>query len=514
MGAAARANWRLLGLPALDLRRDPWRFAAVFSRSVSALLRARPLFVASCLAACLANASLSRGAHAQTPLAREDAQTGQWFLGAYYRHTWLPSFMLKPVFERGASISNEGLGLVLSHSSHTGLTTQIGLGYTGYHFQGAFNPNSSVVEDTEWVTSKLGLAHVTGSVLWPIKLHRMLTVEIGLGVDVGIVTGKLHRTEAYPVNGAFRACAGPLNPRITGPNEDAQGKPAAYCDQAYDRNGDAIPTSGASVSGAHYNDRETRVPPLMLVPLLPHLALRFEPSERVAIKLEGAFGLVQFWIGASVHIGFGRKHGSVQRAPAPDASAGAETTAVPAVASTQKQLGRVIGKLMEESTSKPIAHASVKNQRMFSAIQTDSAGLFVFENVEPGALRLELTHPDYNAAGCDTIIPAQGGDVNVHCFLRLGSKEGAISGQIKDQEGRPIAGARIEITGPLGTQTQSDASGLFALVDAPPGTYRLRVQSPGYLTQLIEIEVGPRDTALPQIILLRSSEPLPREAKP
>ncbi len=439
--------------------------------------------------------------------------------------------MLKPVFERAASISNEGLGLVVSHSSHHGITTQLGLGYQGYHFEGAFNPNNSIIEDTEWVTSKLGIVHLTGSVLWPVTLHRMLILEIGLGADIGIVTGSLHRTEAFPENSAFQPCTGPGQPGLTGPNDDQQRMPIAYCDQAYDRSGDPIATSGASISGAHYNDRESRVPPLMLVPMLPHVALRFEPTERIAIKLEGAFGLAQFWLGASIHIGFGRKHSFVQQPePEPEVSpASAEevapayepppavttaAVAVPSTTATTKKLGRVIGKLMEESTNKPIAHASVKNQRMFSAIQTDGAGLFVFENLEPGPLRLELAHPDYNTGGCDTTIPAQGGDINVHCFLRPGNKEGAISGQVKDQDGRPVPGARIEINGALSTVTLSDASGLFAMVDAPPGTYRVRVTASGYLTQLIELEVAPRDTALPQIILLRSTEPSPREVKP
>ena len=428
--------------------------------------------------------------------------------------------MLKPIFERAASISNEGLGLVVSHSSRGGITAQLGLGYQGFHFEGAFNPNNSLIEDTEWVTSKLGIVHLTGSVLWPVSLHRKWTLELGVGADIGIVTGSLHRNEAYPENGGFHPCEGPGEPDFTGPNEDQQGMPAAYCEQAYDRDGDPIATSGASVSGAHYNDRESRVPPLMLIPMLPHVALRFEPSERIAIKLEGAFGLAQLWLGASIHIGFGRKHSFVH-APVPEPEIEAPINEAPpayepplaapvtATETSTKKLGRVIGKLMEEATSKPIAHASVKNPRMFSAIQTDSAGLFVFENLAPGPLRLEISHPDYNAGGCDTVIPAQGGDINVHCFLRPGNKEGAISGQVKDQDGNPVAGARVEIMGALSTVTLSDASGLFAMVDAPPGTYRVRVTAAGYLMQLIELEVAPRDTALPQIILLRSTEAKP-----
>jgi hypothetical protein len=76
-----------------------------------------------------------------------------------------------------------------------------------------------------------------------------------------------------------------------------------------------------------------------------------------------------------------------------------------------------------------------------------------------------------------------------------------------------VPAARIDISGPTLTLMQSDASGLFALVDAPVGTYRLRVSAPGYSTQIIELEVGPRETALPQIILLRTGESQ-REPKP
>jgi hypothetical protein len=157
----------------------------------------------------------------------------------------------------------------------------------------------------------------------------------------------------------------------------------------------------------------------------------------------------------------------------------------------------------------------VKTKRQFSAIQTDAGGLFVVENLSPGPLRLELTHPDYEASTCDTTLPQTGGDLNVHCFMRPGHKEGAISGLVKDQEGRPVAGARIDIVGPVTVVAQTDPHGLFALVDAPVGTYRLRIQAPGYLVQLVELEVEPRETALPQIILLKSTEAsAPQGVKP
>ena len=287
----------------LDLRRHPWRFAAVFFRRVSAALRALPL-IALCLALGVLLCDRPTKAQAQDSAVAPPEDSGQWFIGAYYRHAWVPQVMLKPIFERASSISNEGLGLVLSHSSQSGLTTQIGLGYQGFHFEGAFNPNNSLIEDTEWVRSKLGLVHLTGSLLWPIRLHRMWTLELGLGVDLGIITGSLHRTEAYPKNGAFHPCESALHPDVTGPNDDVRGMPTAYCEQPYDRNGKPTDTSGSTISGGHYNDRETRIPPLMLVPMLPHFAVRFEPVDQFAIKLEAAFGIAQLWVGASLALSF------------------------------------------------------------------------------------------------------------------------------------------------------------------------------------------------------------------
>lgn len=431
-------------------------------------------------------------AHAQT--SPEDAS--QWFLGAYYRHAWVPSAMLKPFFERGADISNDGFGVVASHVSKSGMIAEFGLGYLPYHFSGMFNARGSLIEDTEHVVSTLSLLHLTASLLWPIELHRTLFLDLGLGVDLGLILGSLHRTDAYPSHGSFHTCHGPLDPDITGPDRDVDGKPIPYCAQAYDNDGNPRASNPADVVGAHYNTKENRIPPVMLVPMLPHLALRFMPLPNLAIKLEAAYGIAQFWIGASVHVGFGRHQ------PAPVAT---EAANAPVIA-TRHVVGRVLGKLMEQGTNLPIARASVKTKRVFSAIETDDGGLFVFDQLEPGPVHLEITHPNYAPATCDTVIPETGGDSMLHCFLQPQHKQGAISGQVKDEQGGPIAGARIEITGAITSSATSDDNGLFAVLEAPEGTYRLRVDATGFMIQLVEIEVRARETAMPQIILLKAAE--------
>ncbi|MEY4576219.1 MAG: hypothetical protein RL701_922 [Pseudomonadota bacterium] len=435
----------------------------------------------------------------------EAAESSRWFFGAYYRHAWVPKPFLKPFLERADSISNDGLGLVVSRVAASGLRAQLGVGYMPYRFQGAFNARGGLVEDTEFVTSTLALLHLTGSVLWPVELHRMLRLEIGLGLDLGVVLGSLRRSEAYSdADGKFRRCDSALHPGVTGPDNDGMGGKIPYCAQPVDSAGKAIATNTVSTQGEQYGVRESRVPPVMLLPLLPHVALRFSPVPRVSIALEAAFAVAQFWVGASVHVALFAERSTLVPVAQPEQAAVAPAAPVAAGPRTR----RLIGKLFEEATKAPIARASVKTKRAFSAIQTDGTGLFVFDQLQTGPLLLAITHPDYEASSCTATIPPEGGDTFVQCFLRPLPKEGAISGQVKDEQGKPIARARVTVAGPLAQPAtfESNADGLFAVPDAPEGTYRVGVEAAGYLRQVIELEVRARETAMPQIILLKATD--------
>jgi outer membrane protein OmpA-like peptidoglycan-associated protein len=447
------------------------------------------LFVSFALLPDLALAQSGRDA--------DTADDAQWFLGGYYRHTWVPGAFVSPFFERVPTIRNHGFGITASHHSRTGVTAEFGIGYMPYHFSGAVTERGAEIEGTEYATSKLALVHLTGSLLWPIELHRMLSLEIGLGIDLGAVIGSLRRSEAYrDANGDFHACDKALKPATTGPDLDAMGAAMPYCDPAIDDRGNVVASNPANVKGAQYGIRESRIPPVMMVPMLPHLAIRFAPHERIAIKLEAAFGLAQVWFGASLQVGLGRiRH----EAPVPEP--------VPEVLVAPKPvMGRVLGKLMETATNVPIAHASVKTRRSFSPIETDSQGLFVFDRLDPGLVRFEISHPDYESASCEATVAISGGEAFVHCFLAPKPKEGAISGQIKDEQGNPVAAAHVEVTGQAGALTATAAEGLFAVADVPEGTYLVRVDAEGFMIQLVEVEVRSRETATPQIILLKKPD--------
>lgn len=66
---------------------------------------------------------------------------------------------------------------------------------------------------------------------------------------------------------------------------------------------------------------------------------------------------------------------------------------------------------------------------------------------------------------------------------------GHIDGTIVDPSNASISGARVtateEATG-LSRQTASDGSGLFRIIELSPGTYRLKVQSPGFRESVVE----------------------------
>src|SRR5258705_360469 len=64
------------------------------------------------------------GQGTQSEFAAPAPVPAHWFVGAYYRHAWVPKLFLKPFFERGASVSNDGFGLVVSRSTASGVSAQ------------------------------------------------------------------------------------------------------------------------------------------------------------------------------------------------------------------------------------------------------------------------------------------------------------------------------------------------------------------------------------------------------
>ena len=447
-----------------------------------------------CLTAVGARAQLddevppgANAADVETPQAEEaepESPYEPWFFGGSYRHIWVPSYMMQVWFDRAPSITNNGFGLALTHRSEDGFSLVIGAGYTPYDFDGPFLAAGNPDEDTEISTSNLKLWHVTASVLWSVIFHEMLALEIGLGLDFGVLSGDVMRTEAYSTaGGGYDACAGPGMPPINAPSG------TLYCDTA--ANGATV-TTDPMVEGEHYGVREDRILPVFGGLNLPQLALRFAPHRYVAVKAEFAFGIVQMWAGASLQIGFGLFTAAKKPEPEPEPEVAPGPT-----------LGRVLGRVMEKETKLPIVGATVALVgRGRNPLSTIDDGRFVFDEVPPGVVRFDIQHTDYAPGTCEVQIPEAGGDAAVYCYLEPAVRGGAISGQVHDQSGRGIGGARVLLVGPKGMQLSADGEGLFAALDLPPGNYQLQVDAEGHLMQVMSIEVAANETATPTIVLM------------
>jgi hypothetical protein len=221
----------------------------------------------------------------------EGAGPRPWWFGAYFQTAFVPSFMLKLFLDDAPTVSSVGVGATVTHRNKDGMSLVFGIGYAGYGFEGPFRIAGDPAQDTEMLKSTLSLLHLRVQMLWSTEIvPSKLSFEYGVGLDLGVVLGELTRSEAYAdAQGQYQACAAPGLAAAGVPNP-------LYCDIPVNVLGG---TDAYDADGAHYNVVEKRVPPVMLIPMLPALALRFTPIPALAIKLDAAFGLMQLAVGLS-----------------------------------------------------------------------------------------------------------------------------------------------------------------------------------------------------------------------
>lgn len=223
----------------------------------------------------------------------EDPSEGYYFLGAFYRHVIIPEFMLNLFLDEGSGSDFPGFGIDLTYRKDN-FDIVGSLWLARAEGQGPMRANGDPVTDTEWVQTDMWAIFANATFLWSTAFNDVFALEYGLGIGIGIITGDVYRTEAYPdSNGNFQACGGPGDPDDTycGP------PPASYEGMQCQ--------SGTE----HYGCNEGKwseggdVPNIVPWLAIPHLALRIKPIKQVMIRVEGGFGL-GFFAGFSAAYGF------------------------------------------------------------------------------------------------------------------------------------------------------------------------------------------------------------------
>lgn len=171
--------------------------------------------------------------------------------------------------------------------------------------------------------------------------------------------------------------------------------------------------------------------------------------------------------------------------------------------------GRVVGTVVEQGTSTPIAGAIVSFPgRELTALSTDASGIFRSYLMEPGEVQVAISHPEYHDGTCAATIPAEGGDVEVRCELEALPRLGSVRGRVTGEGAGAVGGATVTLGGPASRTLTTAPDGTFSAADLPPGTYTARVEAEEYLIKQDAFEVRARETASPEITLI----PRPRRS--
>jgi hypothetical protein len=158
--------------------------------------------------------------------------------------------------------------------------------------------------------------------------------------------------------------------------------------------------------------------------------------------------------------------------------------------------GRVRG-AVSSPDGQPIADAYVHfADRPLTTLATGLDGHFVSEPLPPGPVALDVSHPDYEPSRCVAVLLEGGADAEVHCTMTPKPSVGKLQGQVFDNVGAPLNGARVIITGPTNALVMSDERGAFSAEQLAAGAYSLRVEAGGYFTRLFKAQVEARSSTM------------------
>ncbi len=236
--------------------------------------------------------SASKDAEADDSSPKEDPKKKYFFLGAFYRHIFMPGFLLNLFFDDSTATNNPSFGAEFTYRAN-GFDIVGNLWWARAHTNGPYRANGDPQTQVEIINSNLSVMFATASFLWSTEFNDVFSLQYGVDVGLGFVFGSLTRTEAYPDSGpgsvnGFNACKGVGTPDAT------------YCDG---------PPVGDGQQGGQYGVKARRwtdggsVPNFVPWIAFPHLALRIKPVKQLMMRIEAGFGIGIF-TGFSAAYGF------------------------------------------------------------------------------------------------------------------------------------------------------------------------------------------------------------------
>ncbi|TDP77138.1 OmpA family protein [Bradymonas sediminis] len=178
------------------------------------------------------------------------------------------------------------------------------------------------------------------------------------------------------------------------------------------------------------------------------------------------------------------------------------------VVRTAPQDGFILGTVTDADTGKPVENAVIRYRKPgeHTAQATNASGTFLSYGFAPGKeIVMSVSHPDYAPAEARQMIDGNG-EVSLKIKLQSVNKSGKISGRIVDQDGKPVANARVKLSGAKNLEVTTDSNGQFNQ-ELPAGSYTVGASAEDYMAGGRDVQVAADKTLQVNITL----KPAPKE---
>lgn len=178
------------------------------------------------------------------------------------------------------------------------------------------------------------------------------------------------------------------------------------------------------------------------------------------------------------------------------------------VVRTAPEDGFILGTVTDAKTGEPIENAVIRYRKPGekTAQATNASGTFISYGFAPGReVVMTVSHPDYAPAEARQMIDGIG-EVKLDVKLKALNTKGKINGRVIDQQGNPVANARVQLSGPQDAQVSTDANGNFQQ-ELTAGSYSVAASAADFMTGGRDVEIAADKT----LQLTISLKPAPEE---
>ena len=178
------------------------------------------------------------------------------------------------------------------------------------------------------------------------------------------------------------------------------------------------------------------------------------------------------------------------------------------VVRTAPEDGFILGTVTDEKTGKAIENAVIRYRKPGekTAQATNASGTFISYGFAPGReIVMTVSHPDYAPVEARQMIEGNG-EVKLNIKLKAVNTKGKINGRVIDQQGKPVANARVQLNGAKDAQVTTDSNGNFQQ-ELPAGSYTVAASADDFMTGGRDVEIAADKT----LQLTISLKPAPKE---